>query len=313
MSPDPIPPQEFGPRLEVAARTIIAPKMGALPENEDNYLLIDAQGQACHLLGQQERASRAAEWPAGWVRVAVMDGMGGHGRGREAAEAIAAGLLAIPPAPDAAELGRRLDGLHRELRARLHRPGHTPGATLTLLDIPPFDERGTVKAQLFHVGDSRLYRIEPAGCEPLTIDQVPATALAMGGQIDEAQWRREVHEQNRFLLSQGFILGNSLENGNELRPGLHPLDDAKLPPFLQGLGDRRAIELRPGDLLLLGSDGLWAQNDPAAFIRTWPGLLRKPGKPVQSLLDDLFVELVLGCTETQHLDNATGVLVRIGG
>ena len=78
-----------------------ASRLGAGPrlreENQDNLVLIDTGGQAVWLQGQQPQRRQLARWRHGHARLAVLDGMGGHGHGREAAEAVASSLLALPP------------------------------------------------------------------------------------------------------------------------------------------------------------------------------------------------------------------------
>lgn len=276
-------------------------------ENQDNYLLIDTTGRARFLQDQRVQDRCLDHWPPGWVRLAVMDGIGGHGWGRQVTEAVAEGLCQIPPASNAEALGTALDDLHLSLRARFQDRGTDPGCTLTLLDIPP---QGP--AQLFHVGDSRLYEIGPDIARCLTIDQVPATGFAMRGQMDADEWEERVHVQSQRWISQAFVMGSSLL-GDRLQPELVALNAENLPPFLTPLADRRSLELRPNCLYLLASDGFWPQAEPQYFIRSWPALLARPERSIHPLLDDLFVELIVGWHEDQHLDNATAVAIRVRG
>ena len=144
----------FGP-FDVAARS----RLGAGPrlraENQDNVVLVDTAGEAVFLRDGQPQRRRLDGWRAGHARLAVLDGMGGHGHGRDAAEAVAAGLLALPPCDAPDELARRLDLLHAELQHRFAgSSGPRPGTTLTLLEL----RAGDVPL-LYHVGDSRLYEI----------------------------------------------------------------------------------------------------------------------------------------------------------
>ncbi|MFL6656978.1 MAG: PP2C family protein-serine/threonine phosphatase, partial [Massilia sp.] len=143
----------FGPMLDIAARSAA----GANPENQDNFLLIDHHGLAQYLNGQQLQQRQVQNWPVGHARVAVLDGMGGHGRGREAAEAVVTGLLAMPACTSLAQLSEQLDSLHSYLQTHFSAgvaPDRRPGTTLTLLELRPGQP-----PLLFHVGDSRLYEI----------------------------------------------------------------------------------------------------------------------------------------------------------
>ena len=257
--------------LDVAA----ASRLGAGPrlreENQDNLLLIDTGGQAVWLQNQQPQHRQLARWRQGHARLAVLDGMGGHGHGREAAEAVAAGLLAIPPCDSAAELTRRLDQLHADLQrhfAQLGGPGPRPGTTLTMLELP---ENG--EPLLYHVGDSRLYEITRERVAPLTVDHVPATAFAMAGMLDEQEWWQQVHGEHRPQVSQAFILGNAFANPAQLNDPLFELTPLNLPPWLCALPDRRALQLRPGATYLLATDGLWSCSDPYGWVGQWPQLL----------------------------------------
>src|SRR5579875_2734776 len=149
--------------LDVAACS----RLGAGPrlreENQDNLVLIDVHGEAVCLHGGAARYQRLPGWRLGHARIAVLDGMGGHGHGREAAEAVAAGLLALPPCDTAGQLTRRLDLLHADLQRHFAgASGPRPGTTLTLLEL-----RAGQGALLYHVGDSRLYEIAGARVAPL--------------------------------------------------------------------------------------------------------------------------------------------------
>jgi serine/threonine protein phosphatase PrpC len=258
--------------LDVAACSRIGAGPRLRTENQDNLLLIDCNGDAAWLRDQAWVRRRLPDWPQGHARLAVLDGMGGHGHGREAAEAVAAGLLAIPPCTDAAALAAHLDALHANLQrhfgdARFD-DAPRPGTTLTMLELPP---QGP--ALLYHVGDSRLYRITRARVAPLTVDHVPATALAMGGQLQEAQWWQQVHGEHRPQVAQAFILGNAFADPMHLSDPLFALTAQNLPPWLRQLPDRRSIALEAGASYLLATDGLWSCSDPYGWVGQWPQLL----------------------------------------
>jgi PPM family protein phosphatase len=304
---------QFGPRLDVAARSR-AGAADARRENQDNFLLIDATGRALFLVDEHEQTCQVENWPAGHVRLAVLDGMGGHGNGRQAAEAVVAGLLSIPACTTLGQLSSRLDALHTSLQRHFapdgdndeecDDPSQHPGTTLTMLEL-----RAGQAALLYHVGDSRLYQIMPHQLAPLTVDHVPATAFAMAGLLDEAQWWQQVHGEHRSQISQAFILGNAFVNPALLSAPLYELNALNLPPFLYQLGDRRAIELDPQALYLLATDGFWACGDPYDWVGSWPELLE--GRSAQQVIDTLFHELDYYPPQGLHIDNVTAVALRV--
>ncbi|QOY96305.1 protein phosphatase [Massilia sp. UMI-21] len=296
---------QFAPFHDVA----VASRRGSGPvqrtENQDNFVVIDYAGQACHLLGQALRRVSVRGWPPGHGRLAVLDGMGGHGHGREAAEAVASGLLAIPPCHSAAELGRRLDLLHAELQRHFAaEAGARPGTTLTMLELPP-----GAPPLLYHVGDSRLYEIGPERAMPLTVDHVPATAAALAGRLDEQGWWRQVHGAHAPQIAQAFILGNAFSKPAQLSDPLFELTPLNLPSWLRALPDRRVLTLREDAVYLLASDGFWSCAAPERFVATWPALLA--GAPsAQDMVARLFGALEATPPEGLHADNLTALVLR---
>jgi serine/threonine protein phosphatase PrpC len=262
---------DFG-AFDVAAcsRLGAGPRLRA--ENQDNLLLIDRAGHAAWLEDQVWVRRRLPGWPRGHARLAVLDGMGGHGHGREAAEAVAAGLLTMPPCAGVDELAQRLDALHAALQqhfgAARFDDAPRPGTTLTMLELPAHGA-----PLLYHVGDSRLYQITRARVAPLTVDHVPATALAMGGQLQEASWWQQVHGEHRPQVAQAFILGNAFADPMHLSDPLFALTPQHLPPWLRHLPDRRVLTLDAGASYLLATDGLWSCSDPYGWVAQWPQLL----------------------------------------
>ncbi|MFC4931261.1 PP2C family protein-serine/threonine phosphatase [Massilia sp. GCM10023247] len=298
----------FGPWLDVAARSALGAGPMMRAENQDNCVLIDAGGNAACLVDGLPQTRAIPGWPPGHVRLAVLDGMGGHGHGREAAEAAAAGLLAIPACHDVDTLSRHLERLHGELQRHfdlLDDPAR-PGTTLTLLELPA---PGSAGALLWHAGDSRLYEITPGGALALSVDHVPATVLATAGLIGEDDWRRQVHGRHGSQIAQAFILGNTFTDPAHLDDGLFALTPEILPPWLRALPDRRALALRDDALYLLATDGFWSCADPARFVGRWPQLLAQQGAAGA-------IEALFGAMETQppsglQPDNLTAIALRL--
>lgn len=296
---------DFAPRYDLA----VASRRGSgplqRPENQDNFVVIDFAGQASFLLGQETQRARVAAWPAGHGRVAVLDGMGGHGHGREAAEAVASGLLTIPPCHSTAELARHLDVLHTELQRHFAcDAGARPGTTLTLLELPPDGA-----PLLYHVGDSRLYEIGPEHARPLTVDHVPATAAAMAGRIDESGWWRQVHGAHAPQITQAFILGNAFSMPSQLSSPLFALTPLNLPSWLCALPDRRVLRLREDACYLLATDGFWSCTAPDRFVGGWPALLA--GAPdAAAMVGRLFGAMENAPPDGLHPDNLTALVLR---
>lgn len=300
-------------RLEVAVRSILCPIKGGRGENQDNYLLVDGRGQARYMQDQRETQRQLSDWSEGHARFAVLDGMGGHSHGRQASEQAVQGLLDIPATANIGTLSDALERLHLRLHRQMHVGGEEPGCTLTLLEVPPVGP-----ALLFHVGDSRLYAIDTEQADYLTVDHTPITRFALLGLIDGEEWFRGAHVQPGYQISQAFILGNSLNDRSfygRLEADLFELHDGNLPPFLQGLGDRRTLQLMPQRTYLLASDGLWHLQHPQDFIERWPGLLGRTDQPLPGQLDAMLSELA-GRTRAEpgtRGDNCTAVALRLRG
>ena len=299
----------FGPHLDVAARSAASASNSHVLENQDNFVLIDGSGRAVIMHAQIERALQLPNWPPGHARLAVLDGMGGHGYGRQAAEAVAAGLLRMPACSTLDALTAHLDALHAHLQREFSTPGDEgkalrPGTTLTLLELPPLQA-----PLLYHVGDSRLYEITAGQAQALTIDHVPATACAMHGLLGARDWWQQVHGEHRPQIAQAFILGNALTDPRQLDDALCALDEARLPDFLQPLADRRALEVRGDAVYLLATDGFWACRRPQQWIAQWPRLLGSADSAATAI-DALFDTYSSAPPGGLHLDNLTAIALR---
>ncbi|MCP5158781.1 MAG: SpoIIE family protein phosphatase [Gammaproteobacteria bacterium] len=292
-------------------RSLRSPTGQGRHENQDNFLLIDNRGSARFLWGEQETQLQLPGWPDGHRRLAVLDGMGGHSHGREAAEKAVEGLLELSATTDLAQLSSGLNALHQRLYQEFQAAGLETGCTLILLEIPPRSP-----ALMFHVGDSRLYAIDSGNVQCLTVDHVPATHLAMLGLLDSTQWLQQVHIQTSSQISQAFILGSTLGATNfytdTIDQELYELHDGNLPLFLRGLNDRRRLDLEPDQVYLMASDGLWHLRHPQMFIRRWPALLVQPHRSLEELIDELLDELAMAIRQQQRQpdDNCTVILVR---
>ena len=209
------------------------------------------------------------------------DGMGGHAEGERAAE-IAVEVLSqrfrAAPHPLLDPLGF----LHLGLGAahlQIVKHGaeipmdNRPRATIALCLV----QRGG--AYWAHVGDSRTYHLRRGQVVARTRDHSHVEVLLREGLITEA----EVH-------------GHPMRNYVECCLG----GDAALPEM--SISTRR--RLKPGDMLLLCTDGLWANlkdQDLARFAQT-------AGKPLRDSLNELGTQAV--AASAPYSDNTSAAALR---
>lgn len=317
------PPLDWADQADIAAASSagVRADAGTAPplENQDNFLLIDAGGRAVFLREQVLCEAHISGWPRGHLRIAILDGMGGHGQGREAAEAVVDGLLAMPPCANLPTLCAWLDALHGRLQLQFAasaasaanhdidgagNAARRPGTTLTLLELAPGEA-----PLLYHVGDSRLYEIVDGAIAALTVDHVPATVLAMAGLIGAAEWRQQVHGEHRSQIAQAFMLGNAFADPASLGDALFPLSAERLPPFLRHLPDRRALALRRDASYVMATDGFWACKAPAPWLAGWPALL-DDACDAAGMLARLFGAVADLPRGQLHIDNLTAIIIR---
>ena len=171
---------------------------------------------------------------------AVADGMGGHEAGEVASEMISTSLGAVDvhqPLSDVVDsLEDALLEVHHKIRtySRTHCEGRTMGSTVVSLFV-----RENVGVCLW-AGDSRLYRYRNHTLERVSDD----------------------HSQVNEMLSRGMISAAEAEN--------HPASNV----ITRAVGasetlyvDVTLVELRPGDIYLLCSDGLYGALDESEIAR----------------------------------------------
>jgi hypothetical protein len=213
------------------------------------------------------------------VRLAVLDGMGGHGHGRQAAEAVAAGLLRIPACTRWTNWAH-LDQLHHNCK-----PTSAARTTTTASAAPAPRSRcwksRPASRRCCTTPATRACTKSPQGAQPLTIDHVPATAFAMHGLLGEHEWWQQVHGEHRAQISQAYILGNAFANPQVLEDGLLPLD---APTCRRSCSTwpTAALTVRADATYLLATDGFWSCARPQPWIARWPSLLAEPAAPARS-------------------------------
>jgi serine/threonine protein phosphatase PrpC len=297
-----------------AAHSIASPLGRSGVKNEDNFVVIGPQGDAQWLHEGLPVGKHQENWPAGHLRMAVLDGVGGHGRGGEISEWVAAQLAATPAFSSQQVMWNVLDDLHHKARAAFSAdtPGKgdaapLPGTTLLVLEVPP-----TGLAWLYHVGDSRLWVERGEGLELLTVDHCPSTGRALRGELDLGQWQEEVLHQNHRPISQAFGLGSTLFEPESLCTELTPLDGRSLPSFLHGMPDRRSIHLSAGSLVLLATDGLWCFDRPMPFLTCMDDLLSARTVSAVELSNQLRTAHRSAASGQRRCDNTTMVIYRRG-
>jgi protein phosphatase len=199
----------------------------------------------------------------------VCDGMGGHAAGRAASQTALSTLLEqvqnARSAPDAAQRERSVpaDVLKRAMEAAGRavyaiggdapanvRPGSTAVAVLV-------HEGG---ADVAHVGDSRAYLLRVGGIKRLTRDHSMVQQMVAAGMLD-AQHAAEHPDANKLTRA----LGMTAEVEVEIVP--------------------QPVELRPGDVILLASDGLSdLVSDEEILTLVHKNAVRGPGFACQELV-----------------------------
>jgi protein phosphatase len=170
---------------------------------------------------------------------AVADGMGGAQAGelasRLAAAAIEEGALAIRGEESVA-------GIVRTANARIfeHSVRDPTAAGMGTTATVAFVDEGAGTAAIAHVGDSRAYRYRAGALEQLTTDHSLVGELVRSGRLTEAEAAVHPH---RSVITRAL--------GTEADVDV----------------DTLTVDLRPGDLVLLCSDGLSAMVRDEEIVR----------------------------------------------
>ena len=211
----------------------------------------------------------------------VADGMGGHAAGEVASELVSSTVAqALAAARDEGIAG---DVLLQRLQTASH-AAHSAiaeccagdkryrgmGTTLTACVVEPGGE-----IWVGHIGDSRLYRFREGRLEQITQDHTWVQRELDAGRISPLEARRH---------PLSHIITRVLSQDSD--------------PEMDLVADRA----RPGDLLLLATDGLYNMLDD----ETIQGILAK-GAP----LPDTATTLIRAANRAGGLDNITGVLVEV--
>ncbi len=211
-------------------------------------------GKASDLGGrteQQDRVEILSDPKGGTHLLVLADGMGGHHNGALAAQAIVdtASRLFEGRVEDP-------DGFLAELCVECHGAlasidgsgARSAGSTCVLLYL------NAERAHWAHVGDSRLY-------------------LFRGGELID---RTFDHSVRRLMIEQGRVREGDPEAAALQNQLYMRLGGAQLPK-----PDLGFIEVKPGDLFMLCSDGAWAQIAPEEALAALSG--RSPQQTAEHL------------------------------
>lgn len=202
--------------------------------------------------------SRIQLWyhPSGYslLKACVADGMGGMEAGEVASRAAVEAFLADQP-PDLSDAMVQAEwtlsaaqSANTAVRAAL--AGQAGGATLS--GIVVYNRR----VSLAHVGDSRIYRINPQGIEQLTRDHSLVASLVAMGEITPEQ--AENHPARSTLL-------RSLGTPN--------IPTGYIDSYLANHPEA-TFDLKPGETLLLVTDGVWDLISPAEMQAAFTGAVQ---------------------------------------
>jgi serine/threonine protein phosphatase PrpC len=211
----------------------------------------------------------------------VIDGMGGHAEGARAAETALSSLIEAFW-QTAHPIFDPLGFLHLSL-GRAHEEVVKLGAALSVEARP----RATCAVCLVqdsaaywaHVGDSRVYQLRQSSVMERTRDHSHVEVLLREGLITEAE-----------------VQGHPMRNYVECCLG----GDAALPEMT--ISSRR--RLNRGDLLLLCTDGLWANLRDEDFVR----LAQAQGRPLRDALNELGARAV--DASAPYSDNTSAAALR---
>lgn len=192
--------------------------------NEDNYAYWEPQDDAVF-----QRLGRLA---------VVADGMGGAEGGQHASRIAVDTVCAVYPGSPEPDPQQRLLASFREANLRVQQEAHAKpmlhgmGTTLTACAI--------VGNSLYfaHIGDSRLFLVRNGEARQLSRDHSLVARLIESGTIRPED--AENHPQKHVLTA-------AIGVAEDLQP------DATFEP----------IELKPSDVLVLCTDGLWGQMTSA--------------------------------------------------
>jgi serine/threonine protein phosphatase PrpC len=212
---------------------------------------------------------------------AVADGMGGHAAGRQASTVAVERLsrtgeaVGEGPALTVEGLRAALQEADDDIRRAATSLGDARGMGTTVAGVALVEDDGRPCWAVFHVGDSRIYRLTPSGLEQLSTDHSVVQELVDMGMItaDAAT----VHPQ-RHLVTRALGVGPAAQ------------------------ADVTLLPVEPGQRFLVCSDGLTGElrdEEIADLLARTPGAEAAAG------------ELVRTAAARGASDNVTAVVVEV--
>lgn len=194
----------------------------------------------------------------GCVLALVADGMGGRSGGRKASDQVMLTAKQLferysPETDDASSLLNQLaQEAHTVIRLTAISAEQEPHSTLAIFLINPQGD-----CHWAHAGDSRIYHFHANQLVKRTMDHSYVQTLVERGEITEDEAKN--HPQSNILMS---CLGSETE-----------------PPISLHL----IPQLRPGDILMACSDGVWQHFSPAELGAALSSL--SPREATEFLID----------------------------
>ena len=260
--------------------SVAASLRGIRHENQDNYLLINPDGNSYYLHDEKDIKVHYKQWSNSSYRLAVADGMGGHKGGRQVSQALIQKLRKLGLQTTAQQLQQSLYKIHHELWCTFAQVHGTKSAGTTLIMADVQEDGHTVIA---NIGDSRAYLWRNKQWHCLSYDQTLNEYDWRDGDMDDQTYHAI---KNSPTLSQAVAYGSFglIKQEDQLKPRqlsqylrLDLVED--LNPDKQDHADVFQLQLQHGDALLLASDGLWsAASSKSDFLPRSPHQLASPEK-----------------------------------
>ena len=272
-------------------------------KNQDNYLLINPDGNSYYLQAEKDLKVHYKQWSNSSYRLAVADGMGGHKGGRQVSQALIQKLRTLSLQTTPVQLQQSLYKIHNDLWELFAQQHGTKSAGTTLIMADVQEDGRTVIA---NIGDSRAYLWRDKQWRCLSYDQTLIEYDWRDGDIDNKTYKAI---EKSTTLSQAVAYGSF---------GLIKQDDGYKPRQLSQYlrldlaadldedkydhADVFQLQLQRGDALLLASDGLWsAAESELDFLPHSPQPLDTPKKMRHFFHNDVI--------ENGGSDNITAVML----